>query len=204
MGRTMRIGWYAVLIFLWAGCAYQRQVELSPPSQPEQIYVTRQLQDYRQSRVGVFTFSEPSYATGMGRAAAESVYHELLKKRVFFNVTDEDTLSNSCSAFVNDLARSKGYDIAITGELLYYFNGSAFQPSRVIERIKVVHVPTEEILWYATTREIAPPAPDIDFIFFRAMGYPAPPTRLLLERNAEKFCNMLLEKPQPLSNQGGI
>ncbi len=65
-------------------------------------------------------------------------------------------------------------------------------------------MPTNKILWYAATIEVSPPAPDTDYIFLTGMGYPALPTTLLLKRNAEKFCNMLLEKSQTLSDKGGI
>ena len=204
MNRTSRMAWFAVLMFLLAGCTYQRQAEIPPPGLPEQIYVSPQFNEYRQARVGVFTFSALSYAPGMGKAAAESIYRELLKKRVFSNVTDEAAFSNTYEVSIIDLARSKGYDIAITVELLYYFNGSTSQPSRVAERIKVVHVPTNEILWYAAAIEVSPPAPDTDYIFLTGMGYPALPNTLLLQRNAEKFCNMLLEKPQTIPDNGGI
>jgi hypothetical protein len=200
MNRISRIAWFAVLMSLLTGCTYQRQAKPLPPGLPEQIYVSPQFDDYSQERVGVFTFSELSYAPGMGRAAAESIYRELLRKRVFSNVTDEAAFSNTYAVSIIDLARSKGYDIAITVELLYYFDGSAFQPSRVAERIKVVHVPTKEILWYAATTEVSTPAPDTDYIFLTGMGYSALPTTLLLQRNAEKLSNMLLEKSQNLSD----
>jgi hypothetical protein len=140
----------------------------------------------------------------MGKVAVEFVYRELLSRKVFSDVTDEAEISNAYAVSMIDLARSKGYDIVIVVELLYYFEGAALQASRVAEQIKVVHVPTNEILWYGAAIEVSPPVPDTDYIFYKGMGCPALPTSLLLKRNAEKFCNMLLENPQTLPDKDGI
>jgi hypothetical protein len=91
-----------------------------------------------------------------------------------------------------DLARAKEYDLIIMGEVLYYYEGSNFAPSRVDERIRVVHLPTKETLWYAEASDVVAPILPNDYILLINRGTPAPPANLLLQRNAEKFCRLFL------------
>ena len=86
------------------------------------------------------------------------------------------------------------YDIAIIGKLIYYIDGIFFHPSRVEERIEVIHIPTNQVLWSCITVDTAAPALSTDYVFF--MGEPAPsaPATLLLERNAKKFAKLLATK----------
>ena len=79
--------------------------------------------------------------------------------------------------------------------MLYYFEGSLQQPSRVDERIKVIDVAKSTTLWYAKAMEVGPPIPDTDHIFTQRCGAQAPTTWALLRRNGEKFSKMLLEVP---------
>ena len=177
------------------GCAYQRSVRLKPTDLPEHIYTTPEKNYYSTKKVAIFKFSEPPYAQGMGRAAAETLYEELLRNRVFVNVTPELDLSDIRMEGLIDIARTKNYDLIITGDLLYYFEGSIHQPSRVDERIRVIHVATNNTLWYAEAVDIAPPAPFVDYILIEGRGARAPTAMGLLNRNAEKFCKMLLNLP---------
>ena len=187
------IGFVLFLSVLTSGCTYQRRVELPPPELPEQIHAKSPLDAFRDSSVGVFRFTEPTYASGTGRTAAETVYFELRKRGIFARVINEVRHSHLGSADVMDLARANGYDLVVTGEVLYYFDGTSEQASRVIERIKVTHVPTQEVLWQATTVDEISPTEGTDYFVAMGKSAPAPPATVLLQRNAEKFCNLLLE-----------
>ena len=186
------IGFVLFLSVLTFGCTYQRRVELPPPEFPEQIHVTSPLDTFRNSSVAVFRFTEPTYAGGTGQTAADFVYYELRKGSIFSRVMNEVQHAHLGSADVMDMARTKGYDLVVSGEVLYYFDGTSELPSRVVERMKVVHVPTQEVLWYATMVDEISPAEGTDYFVAIGKGAPAPPATLLLQRNAEKFCNLLL------------
>ena len=192
---------YAVAVALFlVGCAYQRRVTLAPTGLPEEIFATPRQNYYSTSNVGIFKFTEPSYAPGMGKAAAQSIYQELLRNGVFLNVTPELDVTDIGIDNLIDIARAKKYDLVITGDLLYYFEGSLHQPSRVDERILVIDVPTNRTLWYAKAVDIASPAPYADYILIEGRGVSAPTTMTLLKRNAEKFCKMLLNSPRQESS----
>ncbi len=182
------------MIFCMAGCTYQRKVDLAPTGLPEEIYVTPEENSYFRC-VGIFKFREPSYPRGMGRVASEFVYEELLRNKAFVSVTLETDVSDIRQESLVKLARDKGYDLIVTGELLYYFDGSLHQPSRVDERIRVIDVHTKKTLWYAQAMDIGKPAPYTDRILRLGRGARAPTARTLLKRNAEKFCRMLLSLP---------
>ena len=187
--RFLRFG--LLLAVLTLACTYQRQVELPPPNLPEQIHTESDLDAFENSSVGVFRFTEPDYARGTGKTAAESVYYELRKRRLFGRITNEMRHTKLGSADVMDLAHANGYDLIVTGEVLYYFDGTTELPSRVVERMQVAHVPTQEVLWHATTVDEISPAEATDYFVVMGKGAPAPPATLLLQRNAEKFCNLL-------------
>ena len=180
------------LVFI--GCTYQQHVAHSPPGLPEQIYKISDTNDYKQAKVGVFGFLEPKYAPGVGKAAAESVYYALLQNNVFSNVTNETYLMNDGTPHMLEYARSRGYDLIITGELVYYRDGVSVQRSHVAERIKVIHVPTNETLWDCATVDTVYPVRDTDYIFFIGAAAPPSPAGLLMQRNAQKFCKLLLKE----------
>jgi hypothetical protein len=200
---------YCLFVCLFLGCSYQQQVKLPPPNLPEKIYVDSKIKELKHSKVGVFRFSEPLYAPGTGKVAAESVYLELIKNSLFTHVRNEIHRSDFNIESVVRFARSEGYDIVIIGELIYYIDGFFFQPSRVEERIEAIHVPTNHVLWSCITVDVAAPASSTDFIFFVGRPAPPPPATLLLERNARKFVTLLADNSSsifdnPTSNSASI
>ena len=176
------------------GCTYQRRVVLPPTGLPEEIYLTPQENKYFKS-VAVFKFREPLYPPGMGRAAAELLYSELLRNKAFVSITLESDVSDIRLEGLMKIARQKDYDLIIMGDLLYYIEGSLHQPSRVDERIRVIDTRTNKTLWYAKAMDVAPPAPHTDYVIIGGQGAPAPTARVLLKRNAEKFYKMLINLP---------
>ena len=183
-----------LMVMIFVGCTYQQHVALSPPGLPEQIYKISDTNNYKQAKVGVFGFFEPKHAPGVGKAAAESIYYALLQNNVFSSVTNETYLMNNETSHMLEHARSRGYDLIITGELIYYRDGVSVQPSRVAERIKVIHVPTNETLWYCATVDTVYPVRETDYIFIVGSAAPPSPAGLLLQRNAQKFCKLLLNE----------
>jgi peptidoglycan-associated lipoprotein len=195
MSISRNITLYAVLMtFCLGGCSYQRKVVLAPTGLPEEIYVTPQENSHYRS-AAIFRLREPSYPRDMGKAASEYLYEELLRNKVFASVTLETDVSDIRLESLMYIACKKDYDLIITGDLLYYFEGSLHRPSRVDERIRVIDADTGKTLWYAKAADIGPSAPYTDRIFVEGRGVRAPAARALLKRNAEKFCRMLLNLP---------
>lgn len=205
--RMIRTVLLAAFFLAGAGCTLHHHAtpteESSSAEFPEQIYVYPAVNAYKHSKVGVFGFSEPSYACGTGRVAAEAVFDDLLKKGVFSYVINEAKQEYTGKADSLAFARSRGYDLIITGDVLYYFEGSEVTPSKVNERIWVVHVPTERILWSATGKSLASPPPSTDYLLFQLKGGYAKPATALIKENAAKFSNMLLKLPQQKSSAKG-
>jgi hypothetical protein len=190
MGVHRRIACFILIIGFILGCSYQKEIRLPAPGLPERVYVKSKPREYRKSTVAVFRFKEPLFAPGVGKKAAEALYNELLRKDVFSEVQSELDLPYSSMSQMMDLARAKEYDLVILGEVLYYYDGSDFAPSRVDERIRVVHLPTNETLWYAEASDVAPPILPNDYILAINRGTHAPLAALLFQRNAEKFCKL--------------
>jgi len=189
---SLRVG---ILLLALAGCSYQRSSLLPPVDLPEHVYVSPRAKAYPVSRVGLFRFAEPHHAPEMGRVAAEAIYDDLQRKNLFAVVANETWRESTDTAELVELGRAGNYDLIITGDLAYYYDGSDLQPARVDETIRVIHVSTQETLWRATSAEVGVPASSTDYILLLGKGAPAPATTTLLQRNAEKFTNMIMNLP---------
>ena len=122
---------------------------------------------------------------------------ELEQKGVFAEVIPLPDIRDMTMRNLINVARIKRYDLIITGELLYHFEGSLLEPSSVTEEIRVVRVRGGKplTLWHAKATETAPPALSTDYIVAQGKGASAPSTAVLMKRNAEKFCNMIFDLP---------
>jgi hypothetical protein len=182
------------LFLLLEGCTYQRTVSLPTPGLPESIFSAPEKNRYHHANVALFSFGEPAYAPGKGNSAARYLCQEMTRRNVFASVILQSDILNMTLENLIDAARSKGYDLLITGKLLYYFDGSHLEPSEVTEEIRVIRVRggRPKTLWHARATETVMPELRKDYILARGKGAPAPPTAVLMKRNAEKFCNMLM------------
>ncbi len=179
------------LLLVSSGCTHGNPKDLANSSFPEEVYVVPDHNYYKNARVGVFPFSDPAYARGTGRNAASILCRQLEKNRVFATATLE-TASDPYQAM--NKAKQKRYDLIITGNILYWFDGSTLEPSRVEQEIVVIK-PSEKnnkILWKARLTETGWPVQPKDLILFQTTGAPAPSTMALLQKNSEKFCNLLM------------
>ena len=84
---------------------------------------------------------------------------------------------------------------SLSGDLLYYFEGSLQLPSRIDQRIRVIDAKDQTTLWYAKAVDIGPNAPYSDYYIVEGKGASAPTTRTLFARNANKFSKMLISQP---------
>ncbi len=197
----------AVAAFCFQGCFSYLGLRSDANDFPENIYVLPEVNSYGSSTVGIFRFIEPPNLHGAGTQAAETVYNELLKNRIFSRITSEtDYLPQNLKKILR-FAKKKGYDLIITGEIFYYFDGSSSMPVHVAESIRVVHVLSGSTVWYAKAIDKAPPVYSSDYIFFKLKGASAPPASLLFERNAKKFCSMIKNMPAQVegdADQDGI
>ncbi len=195
MNKSVRISVYVfLLVFFLIGCISQQKVPSRSVSLPEEIYITPQQNYHKALKVGLFKFTDPINAPGLGRTSAQYLYRELLKNRVFLDVTLDIDVADTQINNLIDIANAKKYDLIITGDILYYFEDGNFESSHVEEEIRVLRVNGKrtQTLWYARAVEIGLPTPSFDSVFKQSNGYPAPAAKTLLKRNAKKFCNLFL------------
>ncbi len=184
--------------FLLSGCTYQRNVVLPEAGFPEEIYATPPLNHYYSAKVGVFPFKAPPYAPEAGKKAAKVLFRELVDNNVFFHTQLESTAGSNIRKSLSDIACDRNYDIIITGDVLYYLEGSLYQASKINMAIQVFRVKEggTRLLWWAKATGNAAPEPSRDLIVLRVKGAPAPSAETLMRRNAEKFVEMLVKKPE--------
>lgn len=184
--------------FLAGGCAYQRKITLKPVGLPEEIYVTPcNIHCFGVYKVGIFKFSEPASAPETGKIAAIRLHQQLLQDKIFSNMQLELNVEDIREVNLIDIARTKKYDVIITGKIMYYFEGDASHSSRIDEEIRVLRIgaTTTTTIWHAKAMEIASPVPSSDYIFAQGRSAPAPSAAMLMTRNSQKFCNMFITYP---------
>ena len=194
MQNHIKIIFYTViLIFLLMGCTYQRKVILLQPDLPEEIFSYSRAK-ISGARVGVFSFSDIPSSRGMGKLAAQFLCQELEKAGIFKFLFFHSDLNDISMDRLIEIALAEKYDLIITGKLLHYFDGSDMQAASVIEEIRVINVKwgKPEILCHAKAIEIVEPKLSTDYIIVHGKGAAAPSTMLLMQRNAKKFCNMIV------------
>jgi len=181
------------------GCSYQRRLNPGPVGLPETYFaLSSNLQMpvhhfFHQYHVGVFPFSEPDYAKGMGQVAAQYVAQALRSKGLFNRVTPELEVTDLAEHHLINIARMKQYDIIVSGDLTYYFEGSDTMASRTDAQAKIIMVSDTEIvpLWFAKTTEVCHPKQSKDLIFLYGKPAKAMSSMGLMQRNAEKIGNLL-------------
>jgi hypothetical protein len=195
MSTSIRISVYAfLLVSFLIGCIFQQKVPSQSLSLPEEIYVTPQQNYHKALKVGLFKFTDPPNAPGLGKASAQYLYRELLKNKVFSDVTLEIDVADTQISNLIEIADAQKYDLIITGDIFYYFEGGNYESSHVEEEIRVIRVNDKktQTLWHAGATAIGLPTPSTDFIFKQRNGDPAPAAMALIKRNAKKFGNLFL------------
>jgi hypothetical protein len=184
---------------MFSSCTVNLPREQPAPGLPENIYITPPAKDYSGAKIGIFPFASPDIQhealylqpPDPGYGAAAALYRVLLKGGIFKQVTMESDPGPPDEESQLRAAREKGYDLFITGRVLYFFEGTGQLPSRVDEEIRVIDVATGQVLLFAEAREADPPFIESDLILVRIQGQNAASAMALMERNALKFGRLL-------------
>ena len=192
---------FSFLNVLISSCVSQQiKLNFCENNLPENIYVQPYKKSFSGSRACILRFSEPTEinksqnADLIGKMCAQYFYQELARTSFFSSITLDLTNQALCESDFIKIAKSNNCDIIITGDLLYYFEGSALSPSQVEQEIHVFSVSESglETLWHAKAIEIAHPDISKDYIFFKTQGTQALPAMELVKKNAKKFCNLFI------------
>lgn len=194
-----RLGVCLGMLVLCAGCTIQVPRAEMGLAGLDYTYTHPLAGDYGGAKVGVFAFDGPSTAPevstvpapDVGSAAARFLYQGLLREGVFPQVFPEFDRRSPGLDYRLEIAREKGYDLIISGEVLYYFDGSGLQASQAHEALRVFDVATRQMVCYAEARAIAEPSYESDYFVVVIKGEDAPPALELLSLNARKFCRFL-------------
>ena len=179
-----------VVMVLVSGCAVPGVRFPKKAGLPEYIYTYPQKNRYHNAKVGIFLFTSPPHAPRAGYDAARILYKRLLEKQVFYHLFTEIDRGMPGPEARIEIGRKRGYDLIITGEVSYCFDGSLVQESRVDQKVEVIEVASGEVICGAKAKEVGNPIRGDDYILFRVRGDEAPSTAALMEHNASKFCNM--------------
>ena len=186
--------WIVALVLAISACTYQRKMKLPAVGLPEEVFTAKPLEkNHATLRLGVLSFHAPATAGEAGRDAAEALCQELIRHGVFGEVIFDLSHISGDMDTLAALSRKKGYDLIITGSLAGLLEGSHFQRARVVEEIMLLRADSGQLepLIHARATETIDPVPPKDYIVAQGKGASAPPTTVLLQRNAQKFRNLL-------------
>ncbi|MFH0727241.1 MAG: hypothetical protein V2B19_12995, partial [Pseudomonadota bacterium] len=179
----------AVLAVLF-GCAGSHGGYLLAPPLPEQIYQQPFRNYYSQGEIGVFIFASPLYAPDVGKAAATTIFQQLLEQKVFRRITPLYQYGIISLEQQLAIARDRGMDMMLSGNVLYYMDGSLSRTSRVDIEVKVLNVATGALVWNAVAGEAVPPTAESDYYLFQTSGKPAPAATALMMKNTGKIVRL--------------
>ena len=191
---------YFLLLLLTPGCGNThfpspQQYEAPAVSLPERIYRQPLRNTYAEAQVGIFRFSAPPHLTDVGYNVANSLYQALGQHTIFRTVTPEFESLSLDLAIQMKTARSRGYDLIITGMVDQYLDATPYQESRVDVAITVYDVNTGAVVWQAIATAASRPQTGRDYYLYKTKGTRALPAAALIEMNTEKFINMFASTP---------
>lgn len=158
---------------------------------PEYIYRQPLRNYYTHGEMGIFVFGSPLYAPSVGNTAANTIHQLLVEQMVFRKITPLYQYGNIPIERQLAIAREHGFDLMMSGNVLYYMDGSLTQAARVEMEATVFDVPTGTPVWKMVTAETGKPKAEFDFFLFQTPGKPAPAAITLITRNAEKMVHLL-------------
>ena len=193
--RTGALPLYFLLLLLTPGCG---NTLFSPPQQnetpavslPERIYRQPLHNTYAEAQVGIFRFFAPPHLIDVGYNVANSLYQALGQQTIFRTVTPEFKPRSLDLAYQIETARSKGYDLIITGMVDRYLDSTQYQESRVDVAISVYDVNTGAVVWQTIVTADSRPQTGKDYYLYKTKGKKPLPAAALIEMNTAKFINM--------------
>lgn len=180
-----------VILAIFHGCAAHDSGYLFTTPLPEQVYKQPMRNYYTQGEIGIFIFGSPLYAPLVGSTAAHTIQQLLLEKGVFRQITPFFQYGFIPLERQLLIAREQGMDLMMTGNVLYYMDGSLTQASRVDMEITILDVPTATPIWKMATSETGRPKAELDLFMFQNQGKPAPAAATLIMKNAEKITHLI-------------
>jgi hypothetical protein len=178
------------MLAVLSGCAGSHGGYLLAPPLPEHIYQQPFRNYYGQGEIGVFVFGSPLYAPEVGKAAATTIFQQLLEQKVFRRITPLYQYGIIPLEQQLAIARDRGMDLMLSGNVLYYMDGSLSRTSRADIEVKVINVATGALVWNAVAGEAAPPTAESDYFLFQTSGKPAPAATALMMKNTGKIVRL--------------
>jgi len=183
-----------VLFLLMPGCTYQRRISTSPPGFPEEVFTYPCMpQSGSRYRVAVMRFMEPAHMPGMGKQASQYLYQELLSRGTFSSLNLDLYTEDLSRDHLLYMARQNRYNLIITGEIQHAIDGGISSPSQVNQAMTVWGLFGQDLNLCCSARavDLVAPAASVDLIVVQGEGAPAPSMAWLMQRNAQKFANLL-------------
>jgi tetratricopeptide (TPR) repeat protein len=173
-----------------SGCAGAHDGYLLGPPLPEQIYRQPYRNYFIQGEIGVFIFGAPPYAPATGSAAANAICQQLQEQRVFRRITPLHQYGSIPIEQQLGVARERGVDLMLVGNVLYYMDGSLSQTSRVDLEVRVFDVVSGALIWNVVTAEAGYPKAESDYFILQTRGKPAPSASNLMMKDIEKIVRL--------------
>ncbi|MHC1745246.1 MAG: hypothetical protein AB9873_19765 [Syntrophobacteraceae bacterium] len=184
--------WALALLAATPGCMFKNRIlaQRSVTIEPIEIVTERDLTSKWRGKLGVLSFTGPSYA-GNEKENLSTIYFEKLLKSGPFRETllvprepksDEEALR---------LGREYSCDAVLMGTIDYALDSSGATPTALEVHIRILEIDTGLLLGYFRQRSHSLPGADVDLYWTVVHGDPSVRIRVLAELLAEQASEQL-------------
>jgi hypothetical protein len=195
----------AGLALLSAGCeSYQHKPVLADPvikAGPAETYVKPQYQNYRAYRLAIMPFRVPTTVPDVGYPLTELFHRQLLANKTFREAIRISEYHNTM-AEAQHLAKSKGAEVFLLGEVPYYLDSGTTGKSGLQVDLRVVETATGRTIWYLTDAISSTPRPIINIWITETKPKPSASISYLAAVLANRMCHSLEDQLDQCIQQG--
>lgn len=190
--HSLRAGWTLAFLAALTGCMFRNRVlaQRSVTIEPIDIVTERDLTSKWRGKLGVLSFTGPSYV-GDQKEKLSTIYFEKLLQNGPFRETlllrrepksDEDALR---------LGRELSCDTVLMGTIDYALDSSGATPTALEVHIRILEINTGLVLGYFRQRAHSLPGSDVDLYWKVIHGDPSARIHVLAEGLAKQASQQL-------------
>lgn len=200
---SLFIGCFLTLLSGTSGCMLKKRIMAAQRSvtiEPAQAVVERDLTTKWRSKLGVLTFTGPSYAANAKETLSRHYFEKLLEDGPFQQTllllqeprSDEEALQ---------IGRDLQCEAVLIGVIDYLLDSSGASPTAIELHIRILEVQTGLVLSYFRQRAQSQPGSDVDLFWNVVHGDPSVRFHGLARRLAEQAAQHLNASTwKPLGN----
>jgi len=181
-----------------SGCAATFRAESRRPIEDAalEVFVRADGNRYRSAKIGIFSFSAPSYAAAAEYELATIYWQEILRSGLFKQVVLIPHRVESDGEAIW-WGRRERCDLIMMPQIVHMIDGSGALTNRLEVGVRILDTRSGQLLWAFRQKASSNPGPDIDLYWTTIAGQSAQGYRNLARLLARQTPQALLPPPPP-------